>query len=160
MRTYLLLALVALGCDSTKDVGTFGDDAGSDGADAAVEMNLTGVYACTIEAMDGQVACGGPAYTTNLSGQGLSMNVTQTDGALQAGIWGLVLEGALWQNGTVDLEYRDTECYACGFDRPFIIELGGAAADNQIRDIDIHMYQLNSGYSDCDKYYAGTCARN
>lgn len=88
------------------------------------------------------------------------MTVAQTGKELELGIWGLVITGTLSTNGHVDAEYRDTKCYACDFDKPLVISLEGIGDEDQVRDVDVRMYQTGSGYSDCEKRYHGTCAKN
>lgn len=147
----ILLALAVSGC-----INTNADD-GVDDVDAATLL-LTGVYSCSIETIDGYAYCGGPVYRSDLSGQSLTMNVTQTGTSLQVGMWGLVMDGTVEPNGQVILQHRDETCYACGPDYPFVIDVTGTGGVRQITNINIHMWQ--NSIDECEKSYRGTCAAN
>jgi len=134
-----------------------GDGAPDVGGDAR-PLDLAGVYTCSIETIDGYSYCGGPVYTTDLDGAALTMTLTQTGTALEAGMWGKTLIGALQSDGAVSLLYRDTTCTYCSPNRPFIIELSGNGAPGQISNIFIRMHQ--SSIDECEKTYRGVCAAN
>jgi hypothetical protein len=92
-------------------LGACSADHGTDLVDGATTVDPTGVYSCAIQAIDDDVFCGGPVYTTRLQGDAVRLTVTRA-GGVQAGAWNLLFDGAV--DGTrLDLTYRDTTCYSC-----------------------------------------------
>jgi hypothetical protein len=70
------------------------------------------------------------------------------------------MDGDLSSGNRVEVSRRDTQCTGCDVSRPAVLEFRGTAGTGQIRDISVRLYQIGSGYSDCEKSYSGVCARN
>lgn len=126
--------------------------------DEPTPIDATGVYTCTIETVDGYSSCGGPVYTSDLSGAAVDLTVSQVGSSVQIGAWGVVLTGTISVTGSLQFSRRDTECGNCSAARPFIIEGFATAAPRQLRDLSIRMRQELS--VECEKTYVGTCAAN
>jgi hypothetical protein len=156
----IVLALALGGCGTAALPPNEATVDASTTVDVPAPLDVTGSYSCVFQAVDDQVTCGGAVYRSHLMGTAVPLTATQSGRSLQLGAWGVIMDGTLGSANSVEVGSRDTRCTGCDVSRPAVLEFRGTAATGQIRDIRVRLYQIGSGYSDCEKTYSGVCARN